>query len=151
TFVEIVAFGNLGHGAGSLAGRQDEQASGGGRRQMRRQAARRVRRRHRRPEQPLEKGARRCGEGSSSGVAERPRCMQVSRGPLRMGSGFITRKIAERAAARRIILRAIGARKPRWKAPLAITILMLRSSPARDPTFKRKDAPWRLTTRPAPS
>ena len=113
TFVEIVAFGDLGHGAGSLAGRQNEQASGGGRRQMRRQAALRVRGRHRRAEKPLEKGARRCAQGSSSGVAERPRCTQLSPGPLRMGSAFIAREIAERAAACWIILRAIGGRKAR--------------------------------------
>jgi hypothetical protein len=55
-----------------------------------------------------------------------------------MGSAFIAREITERAAAWRIILRAVGARKACWKAPLAITILMARSSPARDPHVQAK-------------
>src|SRR5262249_20969106 len=138
TLVEIVAFGDLGHGTGSLAGRQNEQASGGGRRQMRRQAALRVRGRHRRAEQPVEKGARRCGQGSNSGAAECPRRAQVSRGPRRMGSTIIASKIAERAAACWIILRAIGARKARWKAPRTITILMAWNSQLEDPHVQAK-------------
>src|SRR5262249_1316617 len=72
TRVEIVAFGDLGHGACGLAGRQNDQASGRGRRQMRRQAALGVRCGHRRAEQPFGNGARRCGQGSNSGAVERP-------------------------------------------------------------------------------
>jgi hypothetical protein len=80
---------------------------------MRRQAALRVRGRHRRAEQPFEKGARRCGQGWNSDATERPRGAQVSRDPLRIGSTIIASKIAERAAACWIILRAIGARQAR--------------------------------------
>src|SRR5262245_64755946 len=108
--VEIVAFGDLAHGTRGLAGRQNDQASGGGRRQMRRQAALWVGGGHRRAEQPVEEGARRCGQGSNSGAAERPRRAQVSRGPLRMGSAIIAGKITERDGALWMILCAIGAR-----------------------------------------
>src|SRR5262249_24882808 len=87
--VKIVAFGALGNGTRGLAGRQNDQASGGGRRQMRRQAALRVGGGHRRAEQPVEEGARRCGQGSNLGAAECPRRALVSRGPLRMGSTII--------------------------------------------------------------
>jgi hypothetical protein len=133
-----VAFGDLGHGACGLARRQNDQASGRGRRQMRRQATLRVRGGHRRAEQPFENGARRCGQGSNSGAAERPPGAQVSRGALRIGSTIIARKIAERAVACWIILRAIGARKARWKAPPAITILMAWNSQLKDPHVQAK-------------
>src|SRR5262249_6549303 len=161
--VEIVAFGDLGPRsrgrAGRLAGGQNDQASGAGRRQMRRQAALRVRGGHRRAEQPVEEGARRCGQGSNSGAAERPRRALVSRGPLRMGSTIIAQNSRTRrgmlghpSCDRRTpgaSLRAftpvfdglwtrVNAFKVRWKAACAITILMAWNSQLEDPHVQAK-------------
>src|SRR5262249_10848217 len=49
-----------------------------------------------------------------------------------------SRKIAERAVACWIILRAIGARKARWKAPPAITILMAGNPKLKAPPLQAK-------------
>ena len=70
--VEIVALGDLGHGRGRLAGRQDHQASRRRRRrQMRRQAARGMRGGDRRAEQVFEKGAGRRGQDLNPDVVGR--------------------------------------------------------------------------------
>jgi hypothetical protein len=64
--VDVVALSNLGHRAGRLAGRENDQASGGkGRRQMRGQAIVRMRGGNRRAEQVEQKCAKRYQQGRS--------------------------------------------------------------------------------------